>query len=493
MVSKGGGNDTIVMEEELSLRATIEKKPANAKAMACLSCLLMDRAKRSPPSQIMAKQTQNSCREEALSWARKAIESKPKLHFGYAALSEAAPTHTERMKALQRAVELTSLSLNSESCEKKDKSNRTIASYAGNLVRLLIESRDDDKEENTTCSKKNSKKKSALRKDLDSNETALYQKAKNALTDAWNATSSESPSVIDYLAKVEYRLGLFFRKMKPHNVHRPRARQHLTKCCDKLDPNNPLYKKARFWLATFSQDANDTSSSIDEYYVSVDRCPEDYVIGLYSSFAEKFDELLVTKLKYETPTKLRQLLDSAVGSNKKWAKTSADLGCGTGLSGIAFQDCTLHITGVDLSPAMIEKAKERKCYDKLVVGDVTCILEPTDSSDRPVFDLIFACDVFVYIGDLKGVFESAKQALSQDTGLFAFSTEHLEEHVANGHPYILQQCARFAHKQSYIERLAQKFGFDIVKLVHSPIRKNEGKDVGGMLVILRSSKETSRV
>jgi len=36
-----------------------------------------------------------------------------------------------------------------------------------------------------------------------------------------------------------------------------------------------------------------------------------------------------------------------------------DLGCGTGLAGLAFQSRALRLDGIDLSPAMIEKARAR--------------------------------------------------------------------------------------------------------------------------------------
>ena len=47
-----------------------------------------------------------------------------------------------------------------------------------------------------------------------------------------------------------------------------------------------------------------------------------------------------------------------------------DLGCGTGLSGAAFKDRAGHLTGIDLSPAMIEKARSRGIYDSLAVADI---------------------------------------------------------------------------------------------------------------------------
>ena len=47
-----------------------------------------------------------------------------------------------------------------------------------------------------------------------------------------------------------------------------------------------------------------------------------------------------------------------------------DLGCGTGLAGLAFQPLAARLDGVDLSPAMIEKARARGIYDHLDVADL---------------------------------------------------------------------------------------------------------------------------
>ena len=165
-------------------------------------------------------------------------------------------------------------------------------------------------------------------------------------------------------------------------------------------------------------------------------------------------------------------------STKKWAEKGVDLGCGTGLSGEAFRDCVGHLTGVDLSPAMLEKARMRKCYDETVVGD--CIGVLTGNGD---LDLILACDVFVYIGDLEDTFIAAYSSLSKN-GLFAFSTELLAG-ASSETEYVLHSCARFSHAISYIEKLALNSGFEICVHEVCVIRKNQGKDVQGSLSVLR--------
>ena len=100
-----------------------------------------------------------------------------------------------------------------------------------------------------------------------------------------------------------------------------------------------------------------------------------------------------------------------------------------------------------------------------------------------MYNLVFACDVFCYIGDLDSIFISVKKSIVAD-GMFAFSTECLEESHGEEKGFILHQSARFAHKRSYIESLAIKHSFRVLAIKTCPIRKNEGEDVKGILAIL---------
>src|SRR6202035_8084 len=99
--------------------------------------------------------------------------------------------------------------------------------------------------------------------------------------------------------------------------------------------------------------------------------------------------------------------------------SALDLGCGTGLMGAELRSHTDRLAGVDLSAAMIAKARERGFYDRLVVGDAAAMLgrEPPGSSD-----LIVAADALVYVGDFAPLFAAVARVLTSD-GIFAFSVE----------------------------------------------------------------------
>ena len=273
--------------------------------------------------------------------------------------------------------------------------------------------------------------------------------------------------------------------MNPPEKQRPRSIKHFTRCREQRTSNHDL---AGFWLATLKTAECNSEINDQQQCLEITKCPAEYVVGLYSTFAEKFDELLVNKLDYKTPAMLRRLLDTVDNGNgqgqkaprKKW-HTGVDLGCGTGLSGMAFRDIIEKMIGVDLSGEMLLRAKQRCIYEDLILGDVSSAF----INDGTVYDIVFACDVFVYIGDLTEVFDAVSKSL-HTAGLFCFSTESLEDDPAQyPRPFMLHSCARFAHKQSYIEHLAQDYGFEILRLQVAPIRKNQGKPVKGMLVILR--------
>jgi|EP00670_Eutreptiella_braarudii_P006719 predicted TPR repeat methyltransferase len=76
-----------------------------------------------------------------------------------------------------------------------------------------------------------------------------------------------------------------------------------------------------------------------------------------------------------------------------------DAGCGTGLLGQFFksqyasngQSGTVRLTGVDLSPEMLEVAAQKKCYDELQVVNLQAAL-PFEAAS---FDLIISAGVFL--------------------------------------------------------------------------------------------------
>jgi len=211
------------------------------------------------------------------------------------------------------------------------------------------------------------------------------------------------------------------------------------------------------------------------------RAPESYVRGLFDQYAARFETHLVDDLRYCGPALLRDALgkvDAARGRAFHFRRF-IDLGCGTGLMARALTPHFDQAAGVDLSPLMIEKARQTGLYARLEAADLAAFLraEPAASAD-----LIIAADVFIYLGDLEAVFRQTGRVLGQN-GLFAFS-------VQTGHEadrdWVLGQDLRYAHSEAYLRRLATQTGFVMSRLEPAAVRQDAGRDVPGLVCVLTS-------
>jgi predicted TPR repeat methyltransferase len=211
----------------------------------------------------------------------------------------------------------------------------------------------------------------------------------------------------------------------------------------------------------------------------VDSAPREYVKGLFDEAAGEYETRLVGELEYSVPSEIRNLATSYADLHPG-VLTVLDLGCGTGLIGEHFRDLPVKLTGVDLSARMLSEARKKNVYDALCEADITDFLR--DAS--PVYDIVIAADVFVYIGNLQQVFEGARRALI-DHGLFAFSIEVLQ----GSGDFLLQDTGRFAHSLGYVDRLATQYMFRNAQFSPIKIRKEEGRYIGGYCVLLEAAAQ----
>lgn len=227
---------------------------------------------------------------------------------------------------------------------------------------------------------------------------------------------------------------------------------------------DPEHTNARYFLA-----------SIDGNGVPV-TAPQRYVIELFDTYADRFDEHLVGHLQYHIPERLFTLAHRHIGSGK--VLDILDLGCGTGLSGQAFYSICRHLVGVDLSPRMITKARERSIYDELHATELMSVLETGSSR----FDLVLSTDVFIYIGDLGEIFLATSRNL-RPGGWFCFSVETAD----SGQDFVLRTSGRYAHADAYIERLASQNGFAILESKATAIRMERGGAIPGRMFVMRTA------
>ena len=209
--------------------------------------------------------------------------------------------------------------------------------------------------------------------------------------------------------------------------------------------------------------------------------PQAYVARLFDEYAPRFEAHLTERLGYRGPALIAEAL-SAAAPGRRFAH-ALDLGCGTGLMGEALTSRVDHLTGLDLSPAMIEKARERGLYDALIVADATALMRREPPA---AFDLVVAADTLVYIGDLAALFGAVTTALTTD-GLFAFSVETIE-----GEGFELGASMRFAHSRPYIEATACAAGLSPVLIRPASTRREAGRDTPGLICVFETTERQAR-
>ncbi|MFP7755300.1 tetratricopeptide repeat protein [Thermodesulfobacteriota bacterium B35] len=202
--------------------------------------------------------------------------------------------------------------------------------------------------------------------------------------------------------------------------------------------------------------------------------PRDYVRDLFDQFSEHFEEKLLEKLGYRVPFLLHELVTGQAGDDLRFPR-AIDLGCGTGIAGETFRPVCDHLTGIDLSPRMIEVAAGKQVYDRLAVSD----LVPYLADSRDPFDLLVAADVLIYLGDLAPLFRAAAGAARAGT-LFAFSTER-----GDGDGWSLRPTGRYAHAREYVRAVADATGWKVFVTRESGLRREGGCWLEGDLWLLQ--------
>ena len=203
------------------------------------------------------------------------------------------------------------------------------------------------------------------------------------------------------------------------------------------------------------------------------RAPDAYVRETFNTFASSFDEWLVNELDYHVPTRIAALIRERTGARML---DVLDLGCGTGLCGVALKDNLQSITGVDLAPKMLDESRKRGLYDRLELAEIGAFV---GGSPESAFDLVLAADVFIYSGDIGAIYEGVARCL-RDGGLFAFSVES-----CTGEDWKLLRAGRYAQSNDYLRRLAASHGFRILHTEPSVIRKG----IHGEILLLQHGAE----
>jgi len=203
------------------------------------------------------------------------------------------------------------------------------------------------------------------------------------------------------------------------------------------------------------------------------RAPDECIQQLYSRFSEFYEKNMCGELGYEAPARLKDMMDQymrpAAGD-----LSILELGCGTGLAGKVLRPRAKTLIGIDLSPDMIEQSKVAKLYDALHVAEITSYL----AKDSSTYDLIAACDTFIYFGDLDQVISPAADSLFPG-GHLVFTVEKGE-----GAPFKLTDSGRYAHTEEHIRSVAKSANLKVLAIDKGFLRQEFGEPVAGLITLL---------
>jgi predicted TPR repeat methyltransferase len=257
----------------------------------------------------------------------------------------------------------------------------------------------------------------------------------------------------------------------------------------------PGFATAWFALATIREQTGDREGAIAAFRAASDADREDYhgarlhlarlgadestptmtatyVQRLFDQHAPEFEASLLSRLEYRGPSVLLETLRAVIGEPLEFGSV-LDLGCGTGLAGVAFRPFCHRLVGVDVSTGMIEQAGRKGIYDRLAAAEMFEYLARGDERH----DLVLAADVLVYVGDLNPIVAAVAHALTPE-GAFAFT---VETHDAPG--VQLQPTLRYAHGASHVTAALAAAGLQLRHLAPATTRKEKGEWVPGLVVV----------
>jgi predicted TPR repeat methyltransferase len=208
----------------------------------------------------------------------------------------------------------------------------------------------------------------------------------------------------------------------------------------------------------------------------VSAMPKAYVRVLFDQYAPRFESALIDDLGYRGPALLFKAVLAARCAVKKPAffRHAIDLGCGTGLAAAAFAREVDRFIGIDLSPRMIEKARETGLYAELEANDM---LEGLRTKPDASADLILAADAMVYVADLVPVLKEANRVLAAG-GVLAFT---LETYAGDG--VVIGDGLRYAHGAVYVRTSLQAAKLELSQLEELSARNEDHVPVPGLVVV----------
>jgi predicted TPR repeat methyltransferase len=200
--------------------------------------------------------------------------------------------------------------------------------------------------------------------------------------------------------------------------------------------------------------------------------PSAMVRNLFDDYAERFDKHLIAGLGYRLPKIIAEKIRAAYPTP---TLNVLDLGCGTGLVGVALGKINGYLVGVDLSEKMIEQAVKHNVYSRFHIADVVEALTATDASE---YEVIVGADLLVYISDITSFVAESHRVL-RPSGILYFSCELATE---DEEKVVLRPSQRYAHRMDWVREVCQRAGFASIEIEPLNVRTEQGSPIRGFLV-----------
>jgi predicted TPR repeat methyltransferase len=203
--------------------------------------------------------------------------------------------------------------------------------------------------------------------------------------------------------------------------------------------------------------------------------PSAFVARHFDLYAD-LEEHLLERLRYRG----HELLAAAVARAcpGRCDLRVLDLGCGTGLFGVAARPLAAWLGGIDLSDAMVARARAHGIYDHLMVGEAVAALA---AGAEPV-DVVAGADLCPYLGDLGPLIGAARVRLRVG-GILAITVEA----AAQGAPWRLSGTRRYSHADDYLRAALVAGGFTLVELTPAELRREKGEPALGLIACARAA------
>ena len=140
--------------------------------------------------------------------------------------------------------------------------------------------------------------------------------------------------------------------------------------------------------------------------------PEDS-INLYRTWASTYDIDFARQNDYRSPFEIAKYFDKYSNNNDT---PILDVGAGTGLVGECLKSSSKEIDALDISPEMLEIARLKNCYSKIIEADVTQRLSISDNH----YGAIVSAGTFTH-GHVGPCAFDELLRIAQPGGLFVFT------------------------------------------------------------------------